>query len=331
MEDEQRRRDIRKEIDDLKRKASEKFRSKGIPEPARGFLERASRFDPPAGGSGPARNGGREPRSEEEIVLGGLRDIIRETHEREKAAAGGEEVFVDLEAAVSGEETAFGSGAFFRITDRCGDLENGAWGNYPEILSDSAESDIPGDTSLKLLSSIEPERVCYLDIETTGLKSVPLFLIGLLYQDGDRLLIDQLFARDYGEEKSLLEFASDYLKRFSLVVTFNGRSFDIPYILERMDLWGVDRFSFEKHLDLLHLSRKMVGGKTPNHKLQTLERYLLGSRRIGDTPGYRIPDLYHDFVKSGNAAGIAGIIEHNRIDLVSMVRLVTLFLSGPLP
>lgn len=331
MEDKSNKRDIRKEIDDLKRKASEAFRSRGIPEPERGFLERASRFDPSSAVDEPPPDGGQVSRSDEDIIMGELRDIIRKTRDREEPASGGREVFVDLESAVSGEETAFGSGAFYRITESCRELGRGNGSNYLEILSDSAVFHDQGDPSLELLSRIEPDRVCYLDIETTGLKSSPLFLIGLLYKKGDGLVVDQLFARDYGEEKALLEFISDYLRRFSLVVTFNGKSFDIPYILERMALWGIEGFGFESHLDLLHLSRKVVGGNTPNHRLQTLERYLLGSRRIDDTPGYRIPDLYHDFVRTGNAAAISGIIEHNRIDLVSMARLVVLFLSGQLP
>ena len=331
MKDKSNKRDIRKEIDDLKRKASEAFRSRGIPEPGRGFLERASRFDPSSAVDEPPPDGGQVSRSDEDIIMGELRDIIRKTRDREEPASGGREVFVDLESAVSGEETAFGSGAFYRITESCRELDRENGENYLEILSDSALFHDQGDPSLELLSRIEPDRVCYLDIETTGLKSSPLFLIGLLYKEGDGLVVDQLFARDYGEEKSLLEFTSDYLRRFSLVVTFNGKSFDIPYILERMALWGIGGFGFESHLDLLHLSRKVVGGNTPNHRLQTLERCLLGSSRIDDTPGHRIPDLYHDFVRSGNAAAISGIIEHNRIDLVSMARLVMLFLSGPLP
>ena len=330
MKDKDNKRDIRKEIDDLKKKASEKFRSKGIPEPERGFLERASRFDPSTGHSGPAQNCVSKSKKDEDIILGGLRDIIRENRKREEEAVGEEKIFVELETTVSGKETTFGSGVFYRITGYCSDLENRSGKDYLGVLSDSDEFDNKGDASLELLSRIEPEKVCYLDIETTGLKSTPLFLIGLLYKEGDGLVVDQFFARDYAEERSLLEFASDYLKRFSLLVTFNGKSFDIPYIHERMNLWGIERLGFESHLDLLRLSRKVVGGKTPNHRLQTLERYLLGSRRIDDTPGYRIPDLYHDFVKTGNASAIAGIIEHNRIDLVSMARLVMLFLSGPL-
>ncbi|MBD3179122.1 MAG: exonuclease, partial [Candidatus Latescibacteria bacterium] len=144
------------------------------------------------------------------------------------------------------------------------------------------------------------------------------------------MVVDQLFARDYSEEKTVLEFSLDFLGRFSALVTFNGRCFDIPYIIDRMTVWRIGGLNLENHLDLLPLSRKMVRGSTPNHKLQTLERHLLGMKRVDDTPGHRIPEIYHDFVRTGDAAGIAGIIEHNRLDLVSMLRLVTLYLSGPL-
>ena len=84
-----------------------------------------------------------------------------------------------------------------------------------------------------------------------------------------------------------------------------------------------------QHIDLLHVSRTIVGSMTPNHKLQTLERHLLGRKRIGDIPGYDIPDAYHNFVRTGDATEIQTILHHNRLDLVTMLQLVTIFLSQP--
>jgi len=333
MTEEKKRRDIRKEIDALKKKAEDEFHRKGLSEPARGFLERASVFDPAVESrqpDGTARRGAENGKGGDRgIILGRLRDIIRngrsEVSEEHAEEAGD---YLDLEDAVPGEETFFGPGSFYRILESSETLEKGIGRRYLDIFSGTFLRNGTGRyAELELLTDLSPEQVCFLDIETTGLKSSPLFLIGLLYQREGDLIIDQFLARDYSEERALLEFTSYYMNRFRSLVTFNGKSFDIPYIQERMTVLGVNFFSCGNHLDLLHTARGIVGGRVPNHKLQTLEKFLLGRKRVDDTPGHVIPGLYHDFVKTGNASDIAGIIRHNRIDLISMVRLVMLFLS----
>jgi uncharacterized protein YprB with RNaseH-like and TPR domain len=69
-------------------------------------------------------------------------------------------------------------------------------------------------------------------------------------------------------------------------------------------------------------------GKTPNNRLQTLERFVLGRKRTGDIPGSEIPGAYHDFVRSGDARQMAAVIHHNRLDLLSMMELITVYLSN---
>jgi hypothetical protein len=170
--------------------------------------------------------------------------------------------------------------------------------------------------------------VCYLDIETTGLSGRPLFLIGLMYHESERLVLDQLFARDYTEEPVILRFLNTLLARFGMLVTFNGVSFDVPYIRERMAVHGIELAQTAHHLDMLLLARGVLRGRTPNHRLQTLERYLLRRKRIGDVPGSEIPEVYHEFVRSGDAREIVGVIHHNRLDLLTMMQLVTVFITG---
>ena len=105
-------------------------------------------------------------------------------------------------------------------------------------------------------------------------------------------------------------------------------NFDLPFLGERMVVAGIDFSPPENHLDLLPVARRVLGTRTPNHRLQTLETYLCKRKRIGDVPGYEIPDVYHDFVRSGDASAIAGVFHHNRLDLLTMLQLVTVFLSG---
>jgi uncharacterized protein YprB with RNaseH-like and TPR domain len=199
---------------------------------------------------------------------------------------------------------------------------------YLETLASPFVPEAKGLESLLVLKEVRPEEICYLDLETTGLSGVPLFLIGLLYTEKERLVVDQLFARDYTEEPAVLGFINHLMATYRVIVSFNGIHFDIPFVADRMRYSGIEFALPDRHVDLLPLARRMVRGRTPNHKLQTLEVYLLRRKRIGDVPGSEIPDVYHEFVRTGDAGGIAGIVHHNRLDLLTMLQLVTVFLTG---
>ena len=177
----------------------------------------------------------------------------------------------------------------------------------------------PGYTPIQ---DVSPVRWLYLDIETTGFLGVPLFLVGLMVFDGERLRVYQLLARDYAEEAPLLEYLAEQLERYHTFITFNGKSFDIPYIRDRYFANAIRcRFPMQ-HLDLLGLSRKRWRDKLPNCKLQTLEKWICGRGREGDIPGTDIPDTYHLFVRTGNAALLKPIMDHNALDLITMADLL---------
>lgn len=236
-----------------------------------------------------------------------------------------------LEMFIHGETTASAGGVFYRVLADAGNV----WADAPKILNEYLEilsAPFPprqdGLEPLSLLGKVKPAEVCYLDIETTGLGNTPLFLVGLMYAQGGGLVLDQLFARDYTEEKAVLEFLSDMIKRFPVLVTFNGERFDIPFIAERMAVEMIDFPLPRAHVDLLPVARKVLGRRTPNHRLQTLEVFLLGRKRKGDIPGSLIPGAYHEYVRTRNAARMAAVIHHNRLDLLSMMELVTVFMSG---
>ena len=200
-------------------------------------------------------------------------------------------------------------------------------GEYLEALQSPFQ---PGDKALdglKVLQEADPEEICYLDLETTGLSMTPLFLVGLMYSSGDDLVVDQLFARDYTEERAVLVHAAETLKRFNVLVTFNGVRFDVPFLEERMVYAGLEFAGTSVHVDLLPIARRVLKKRTPNHKLQTLERYLCNRKRVGDVPGSKIPGVYHEYVRTRDAGDIAGVFHHNRLDLLTMLQLVTVFLS----
>jgi uncharacterized protein YprB with RNaseH-like and TPR domain len=238
---------------------------------------------------------------------------------------------VRLDQAVSGEEVSLEEGAFYRVLAEAVSVWSEAeqfHREYLETLGSPFVSEAAGLQVLRPLMAAEPETICYLDIETTGLSMAPLFLIGLRYQSSGRLVVDQLFARDYSEEAVVLRFLNELMPRFGILVTFNGIQFDVPFIEERMTIHKLSFSAPAVHIDLLPLARTVVGGRTPNHRLQTLEAHLCKRRRVGDIRGADIPQAYHDFVRTGDAKDMANIFHHNRLDLVTMLQLVTVFLAG---
>ena len=183
----------------------------------------------------------------------------------------------------------------------------------------SPETEDTLSTQYRSLIGPEPERILYLDIETAGFAGNPLFLVGLMYLEAGKIKISQLLARDYSEEGALLEDLAERFVRFDCMITFNGKTFDAPFIRDRYFANAV-RCRFPRHhLDLLHPSRRRWGDKLPDCRLETLERWICGQKaRDGDIPGAEIPDTYHLFVRTGNAALLSPILEHNALDLVSM-------------
>lgn len=304
------REDLRRELAALKKKAKSVFKRRGRPGrigiPPDGIGAAAGpAIEPPGHHDEPATEEGAEDRS----VVRAMRRLTE---------------------IVPGEQVATGRGPFYRVLTGAETIwEDTAVFNreYLDALADPFTPDVAGLESLLVLKNIRSEKICYLDLETTGLSMAPLFLVGLMYTEKERLVVDQLFARDYTEEPAVLDFTSVFLARFKALVTFNGIRFDVPFLRERMTITGIDFAKTGIHIDLLPLARRVVRGRTPNHKLQTLESYLCRRKRIGDVPGSEIPDVYHEFVRTGNATDIAAVFHHNRLDLLTMLQLVTIFLS----
>ena len=174
-----------------------------------------------------------------------------------------------------------------------------------------------------------PEDLLFMDTETCGLSGTAIFLVGMMaYVDG-QLIFRQCFARDYSEEPAILRAFADRYAAAPVLVTFNGKAFDMSMIRERSAFHGIDLPRREApHLDLLHESRRRWRKDLPNCKLQTLERYLCGRRRVGDIPGAQIPDAYHRYVASGDARQVGDILHHNLLDLLTMAQLVVAILTG---
>lgn len=175
-------------------------------------------------------------------------------------------------------------------------------------------------------------KTLFLDIETTGLSAnTYVFLCGLMFVEDGGYVVEQVFARDYAEETGLLHYVRDVMARFDTVVTYNGASFDLPFIRTRMAVHRVGGVSTPVSVDLLYAARRAFRGILPNRRLTTVERHLRRFEREGDIPGRYIPDAYHDFVRTGDARVMKNVLYHNRMDLFTMAVIVTSLSSMEIP
>lgn len=189
-----------------------------------------------------------------------------------------------------------------------------------------------------------PGGLWFLDLETTGLAGgagTQAFLVGCASVDRDGIAVRQFLLPGFEHERALLSEVAAWAQARGAVVTFNGKSFDLPLIETRF-LFHRLPFPMDSvpHFDMLHPARRLwrargaiAGSVEASCSLATLERLLAGVHRVGDVPGFEIPSRYFQFVRDGNARPLEAVLEHNRLDLVSlalvMARTLTLIDRGP--
>lgn len=240
-----------------------------------------------------------------------------------------------LDDVAQGIEVPTEAGQFFLIDQSLNELLHGGGDGFREryvnAISGVRESTVPADphNTFHPLIDAKPQDVIYVDIEATGLTAgTPLFLIGVMgFWDGD-LRVQQLLARDYTEEAALLSYFSNMLAASDVVVSFNGKTYDLPYIRDRSMFMGIPFQLKQDHVDMLHVGRRRWRKRLPNCKLQTLEQYICKRVRRGDIPGADIPDAYHRFVQSSNAVQMRDILHHNALDLLTTAEVLTFILEG---
>ncbi|MCC6148472.1 MAG: ribonuclease H-like domain-containing protein [Anaerolineaceae bacterium] len=180
------------------------------------------------------------------------------------------------------------------------------------------------------LSATEPYRqnkFLFLDTETSGLAggtgTYP-FMVGLGYYSEQGFTVVQLFMRSPKDEPALLSSLSRRIEPFEVVVTFNGKSFDIPILNTRHILNGFfSPFKTLEHIDLLHLSRQIWRNRLRDRSLGSLEKEVLQmSRDQLETPGWLVPQIYFDYLKTGDARPLKGVFYHNEIDIISLAALM---------
>ncbi len=179
------------------------------------------------------------------------------------------------------------------------------------------------------LSECRPSRALYLDTETTGLGAgggVWAFLVGMASFDAEgRLEVEQLLLQSPADEAALVARVADRIAAADLIVTYNGKTFDLPLLSSRTVMCRLPPLAQRPHLDLLHVARRLHRQRLGACRLVTLESEVLGFVRGPDIEGGEIPARYAHFLRTGDEEALAAVVEHNAWDVASMAALVGLY------
>ena len=173
-------------------------------------------------------------------------------------------------------------------------------------------------------------RTVFIDLETTGLSGgagTLAFLVGCGYFDGGAFQVRQFLLTSHSAERALLAAAAELFAEADLIVTYNGKTFDVPVMETR---WAFHRIPAPldetPHFDMLHPARRLWrsrsaladDGSGGGCRLTTLERVLLNLRRVGDVDGFEIPGRFFQFLRTADPRPLEPVLEHNRLDIVSL-------------
>jgi len=199
-------------------------------------------------------------------------------------------------------------------------LADGAWPGF---------SALPGAPS-----TAGGAPLLFLDLETTGLAGgagTYAFLVGCAWFEREAFVVRQFMLTAFTAEAALLGAVEQLASRFGSLVTYNGKSFDVPLLENRLALHRMPgRLPDLPHVDLLHPARRLwsdPAGSPGGCRLVALESTHCGYERVGDVPGFEIPGRYFDFVRTGVAEPLAAVLEHNRLDLLTLAAM-TAHVSG---
>jgi uncharacterized protein len=185
----------------------------------------------------------------------------------------------------------------------------------------------PRSLSLGDFAPRSGRRRVFIDLETTGLSGgagTVAFLVGCGFYDLGAFQVRQFLLTSYSAERALLTAVAEFFDDAELIVSYNGKTFDVPVMETR---WSFHRMEMPldgvPHFDALHAARRLWKPRTDDPteggcRLSTLERMLFDVRRVGDVNGFEIPSRYFHFMRTGDPRPLEPVLEHNRLDLVSL-------------
>ena len=172
-----------------------------------------------------------------------------------------------------------------------------------------------------------PDSFYFIDTETSGLAGgtgTYVFMIGIGRFTHEGFRITQFFLRDPSDEPAQLAAVLGFLDECKVLVTYNGKSFDIPLLNSRFISNSEPPPLIEyPHMDLLHLACRLWRDRLPSRTLGSIEENILDFRRTEeDIPGWMVPTIYFDYLRSGDARPLQSVFYHNAMDILSLASLL---------
>ena len=177
------------------------------------------------------------------------------------------------------------------------------------------------------IASHDVSGALFVDTETTGLggSGCLAFLVGLAWFEAGSVVLDQYVLTGPQHERAMLETVRARIARASYLVSYNGKSFDVPMLATRWIMNRIKHPEDRPHLDLLHLVRRVHRERTWRKTLKSAEQHVLGFDRGPDVGGAEVAERYQRYLHNGNSAPLEEVMRHNAHDVMSLVALVGMY------
>jgi uncharacterized protein YprB with RNaseH-like and TPR domain len=150
------------------------------------------------------------------------------------------------------------------------------------------------------------DGAAYLDIETTGGNGWDHHITTIALFDGRSI-------RHYVYGENLDDFEVD-VRRYRLLITYNGRCFDLPFIRNNL---GVDLP--QAHIDL----RFLLHGLGYRGGLKGCERQLgIDRGALDGLDGFCAVLLWEDYIRNGNPPALETLLAYNAQDVINLETLM---------
>jgi uncharacterized protein YprB with RNaseH-like and TPR domain len=161
------------------------------------------------------------------------------------------------------------------------------------------------------------------DVESLGRTPKPLIVVGFAHLSGAGVAFEQYVAAHPEEEPAALEAAYARLVAAPALISYNGLTFDLAILRDRLRRWRLPYEAPRRHFDLLRLVRRHYRERLgmPACGLAEAERYILGLERPADIQSSQVPTLYETAVKLGDARPLRAVLQHNLYDLAATALL----------
>ncbi len=163
-------------------------------------------------------------------------------------------------------------------------------------------------------------KLSFLDIEATSLTADSGFIVGfgLMFEDGE-WIHEFLEGTVIEGEKQLLKKLLTNIEEVDIIVTWYGDGFDIPMIVSRSLLHGLDptNILMKEHIDLCIYAKKLL--KLSDYSLDSVARFFNIPKKI-ELKGKDMPPIYMKAI-SGEREALKLIKEHCYDDL-NALRLI---------